>query len=311
VKRIVAAVGAALAGCDPGTVAGCVAGLAGAGQHAADAAVAEAFRDAWRAAGLTCPVRVASDVAVAFAAGTPHPTGSVLLAGTGAVAARIREHEPVAMHGGYGWLLGDGGSGFYIGRRAVHSTLSTLDSGAPVSPLHRLVLDHYSVDQGQARDIPDMPMARLPLINGGWGSALHAPDRMAALIREVNRHPPVALAELAPLVMRAYAAGDPTAEAIVRAAADELLATLERAEPPAGAPIVLAGGLLGSATPVHALVSTAVRQAWPDAEVRTGVDGSAAAAWLAALPLLTSATGAAALHARLVSGAIPGLAELQ
>ncbi|MBO0868765.1 MAG: ATPase, partial [Micromonosporaceae bacterium] len=47
VDRIVAAVAAALSGTDPGTVAGCVAGLAGAGQHAADAGVAEAFRDAW------------------------------------------------------------------------------------------------------------------------------------------------------------------------------------------------------------------------------------------------------------------------
>ncbi|MBO0871346.1 MAG: ATPase, partial [Micromonosporaceae bacterium] len=239
-------------------------------------------------------VRVASDVAVAFAAGTPHPDGSILLAGTGAAAARIRDHEPAAMHGGYGWLLGDHGSGFWIGRQAVHSTLSTLDSGSPISPLHRLVLDRYL-------DGAAPPAASEP------GSALHAVDRlrMAALIREVNRHPPVALAQLAPLVMQAYAAGDPAAEAIVRGAAQELLATLERAQPPAGAPIVLAGGLLGSATPVHTLVAAAVRRRWPGAEVRTATDGSAAAAWLAALPLLPTGTDATALHARLLPAGSP------
>jgi glucosamine kinase len=289
--RIATALHGALQANDPGTVAGCVVGLAGASQYASDPDTVRAFQQIWQTAGLTCPIEVVSDVTIAFAAGTPHPTGSVLLAGTGAVAAQIRDREPVAIHGGYGWLLGDDGSGYWIGRQAVRATLSALDGRTPMSTLPKLILDWYAVDQPTATTPtpPDRPANHRP-----------QPRPAAALINEVNQRPPISLANLAPLVMQAHAAGDPAAARIVHEAATLLVANLEQFTTNTDAPIVLAGGLLASTNPLHDFVAAAILQRWPAINVRTALDGPAAAAWLAALPLLTDETEPDALHAHLM-----------
>jgi glucosamine kinase len=289
--RISAALAEALRGNDPAAVAGCVVGLAGASVYAADPDITRAFEELWRAAGLTCPVRVISDIAVAFAAGTPRPAGSVLVAGTGAVAAKIRDREPVAIRGGFGWLLGDDGSGFWIGREAVRATLGVLDSGAPLSALPRLILDWYAID-GARRPAPD-------------GQAVDGQQRglTGALIREVNRRPPISLADLAPLVTRAYAHGDRVATQIVAEAARLLVANLERSTVIGDGPVVLAGGLLAAGGPVHGLVCSAILRRWPAVEVCTALDGPAAAAWLAAQPLFGGDGEWDELHPRLMSAA--------
>ena len=281
--RISAALGGAMRASDPAAVAGCVVGLAGASQYAADPDIVRAFEEIWRAAGLTCPVRVVSDVAVAFVAGTPRPAGSVLVAGTGAVVAQIRDREPVATHGGFGWLLGDDGSGFWIGREAVRVTLGALDSRAPLSALPKQVLDWYGI--------------------GGPAAAAHRSYRglTAALIREVNRRPPISLADLAPLVTRAHVDGDGDAAQIVAEAAALLVANLEQSALTGDGPIVLAGGLLASGGPVHGLVVSAIRQRWPGIDVCTALEGSAAAAWLAAQLLLGDKGEWDALYPRLMS----------
>jgi N-acetylglucosamine kinase-like BadF-type ATPase len=65
------------------------------------------------------PVRVVGDTVTAFAAGTAAPSGTVLISGTGAIAAKITDHEQTATSDGYGWLLGDEGSGFWLGHAAA------------------------------------------------------------------------------------------------------------------------------------------------------------------------------------------------
>lgn len=58
------------------------------------------------------------------------PTVSMaLIAGTGAVAVGCDSLGRLAIAGGWGHLLGDGGSGFALGRAAIRATLSTLESG--------------------------------------------------------------------------------------------------------------------------------------------------------------------------------------
>jgi glucosamine kinase len=313
-ERVAGALAQTLRDVEPAQVTGCVVGLAGASQYVADPSVARAFEQVWRDAGLVCPVRVTTDVAVAFAAGTAQPSGSLLLCGTGAVAARVQDREPVRLHGGYGWLLGDDGSGFWIGRQAVREALSVLDGQTPRSPLADLVLGNYF--NGSAADlaphIPAEPDAGNPAILDGPDAAVPvdnpaptspASRPAAALIREVNRRPAISLADLAPLVMRAHAAGDPAALAIVAQAADLLVRTFEQSRSgPPDAPIVLAGGVLVAASPVRDLVVAKLRAGWPRAEIRLALDGAAAAAWLACLPLL-DAEAAAQLHRVLLDDA--------
>ncbi|RZU53737.1 BadF/BadG/BcrA/BcrD ATPase family protein [Krasilnikovia cinnamomea] len=327
--RIAEAVGAALAGVDAATVRGCVVGLAGVSRYAADPATAEVFAHTWRRLGLTCPVRVVSDVAVAYAAGTARASGSTLVAGTGAIAAEVRDREPVRLHDGYGWLLGDDGSGFWIGREAVRATLAAIDGRAARTELADLVLARYfdgaaglgsagRTDPGAAHradlggagradlggaDRADLGGADRADLGGGGAGLGSAQRRLAtSLVQEVTRRPSVALASLAPLVMRACANGDPAAEGIVRRAADLLVATLSRARPAdSDAPIVLAGAILTASTPVQREVFARVTARWPRSGVSVARDGAAGAAWLAALPHVTGPAAAGDLHARLLA----------
>src|SRR5690348_17279573 len=93
----------ALTGHDPSRVAAGVLGVAGT-SAAASPEIAAAFAEMWAGLGLRCPMRLVGDVVTAFAAGTPSPSGRVLIAGTGAIAARITGHEIAGTADGLGWL---------------------------------------------------------------------------------------------------------------------------------------------------------------------------------------------------------------
>ncbi|GAA3125515.1 BadF/BadG/BcrA/BcrD ATPase family protein [Planomonospora alba] len=294
--HLAAAVRQALAGMDPGRVEAAVVGLAGAGLLRR-AAVRAAFERAFADAGLRCAPRVVGDVAVAFAAGSASPSGTVLISGTGAIAAKIIDHEPVALSDGFGWQLGDEGSAFWLGRAAARTAVRELAeatgrAGAgpgadrPADPAHpprrtgpltRLVTRHLLADGG--REGPE----------GDGGDVV---DRLAAA---VQARPPLALAALAPLVGRAALQGDPAALGIVRRAARRLVRTALEVHAGGGAPVVLAGSVLTSAGPVQRAVRELLE---PDAVVAVAGDGAGAAAWLALRELVTPAE-AARLHAEL------------
>lgn len=80
-------------------------------------------------------VEIHSDIEAAFAAAPGNPAdGLALVAGTGAVAVRITSRACTETAGGDGWLLGDEGSGFWIGREAVRMALRMADGrGGPTA----------------------------------------------------------------------------------------------------------------------------------------------------------------------------------
>ena len=103
---------------------------------------------------------------------------------------------------GLGWLLGDQGSGFWLGRAAAAATARALYRGCPPSPL-------------------------TDLVTGAVGET-----GADALVAAVYDRPPRELAALAPLVTHAALAGDPLAAGIVRDAAARLVATLRQVRGP-------------------------------------------------------------------------------
>jgi len=129
----------ALAGVDPGQVQASVIGVAG-WSALRTPVVAAQFAEVWADAGLTCDPGYRSDLEVAFAAGTPEPDGTVLVAGTGATAGAVTGHRLTRTADGHGWLLGDDGSGFWLGREAVRAALRSLDAGEPQGRLAGSVL---------------------------------------------------------------------------------------------------------------------------------------------------------------------------
>ncbi|GHH61851.1 hypothetical protein GCM10018775_77240 [Streptomyces umbrinus] len=80
-------------------------------------------------------VGVSSDIEAAFASAPGAPVdGLALVAGTGVVAMRIRDRRCAVTVGGDGWLLGDDGGGFWIGRSAVRAALRMADGrGGPTT----------------------------------------------------------------------------------------------------------------------------------------------------------------------------------
>jgi N-acetylglucosamine kinase-like BadF-type ATPase len=275
---------AALAGVDPVRVRASVLGVAGISALRTPP-VAARFARVWADAGLTCAPGYAPDLEVAFAAGTPEPDGSVLVAGTGATAGAVVGHRLGRTADGHGWLLGDDGSGFWLGREAVRAALHTLDAGAPPGRLVSSVL-HALGAAGSAEEVASAP---------GGGEPDRRRDRV---IQAVHSRPGVELSGLAPLVSAAYRDGDPQARSIVERAAAALLATLGRIrEPGQTTPIVLAGSLTGETSPVGSTLRRllAARFAGPVRPARSGVGG---AAWLA-LAALDPALATRDAHARL------------
>jgi N-acetylglucosamine kinase-like BadF-type ATPase len=217
VRAIGATVRAALRGHDPAEVGFAVAGIAGLSSMA-NPVVREAFAAEWREIGLTCPVRIVGDAVTAFAAGAAGNRGAVLIAGTGAVAALVDGLDVLRTADGYGWLLGDEGSGVWLGLQAVRSALRR------TSALGTAVLMHADA---------------------------RTPDE---LIAWATHQQPRAFAELAPLVCKI---ADDESARIVSEAVERLLATVAELGQPEG-PVVLAGGLLTADTPIRRGVQAAL-----------------------------------------------------
>ncbi|MFE3778525.1 N-acetylglucosamine kinase, partial [Amycolatopsis sp. NPDC059090] len=210
-------------------VLGVVVGMAGESKLS-DPAVAAEFTAAWERIGLGGLVRVTGDAEVAYASATAEPDGTVLVAGTGSIAGRIRGRRMVATAGGHGWLLGDECSGFWLGREAVRATLAALEGDGPLGGLAEAVLAE------------------------AFGpSAVDLSDRFAVmweLVTHSNAEPPVRLARYAPLVSAAAVAGEPVAEEIVARGARHLVRVARATRVPGEKnPIVVGGCVRGGNRP--------------------------------------------------------------
>ncbi|GAA0430147.1 N-acetylglucosamine kinase [Actinoplanes capillaceus] len=234
--EVAAAVRQALGGHSPALVRAATLGIAGpAGTRAFGAAL-----------GVGGPVTVVGDAVTAFASGTPVPSGAVLIAGTGAIAAAIKDDQVVRTSDGLGWLLGDEGSGRWLGLRAVRVAVRNWKT-----PFAALIAARAGVDSAD-----DLVY---------WAQALPFP----------------AIDGLAPVVCAAARDADPHATAIVTEAAACLVRTLDDLAEPG--PVVLAGGLLAAGTPVRDGVLKVLAER--GREPRTSLDPAAGAAWLAARPI--------------------------
>lgn len=274
---VAVAVSEALNGFDPASVQAVVLGLAG-GSALDDAATAERFARVWTEAGVRCVPQVVGDLAIAFASATSAPDGTVVVSGTGAAAAAIRDHTLVRSADGYGWLLGDAGSGFWLGREAVRRTLTHLDVGLPPTVLTEGVLSAVL----------------------GPGQVGSGREQWRDLIRVVNSRPPVELAALARLVEESADQGESEAVDIIEQASMELIHTIERVREPAETtPLVLVGGILrpGSAVGGALRSHLAERFAGP---MLAAADGVAGATWLAARSVTKDEKRELASHRRLV-----------
>ncbi|MDX6351275.1 MAG: hypothetical protein QOF84_6065 [Streptomyces sp.] len=221
-------------------VGGFAGGASDAGPDAGYELAMSCLDAALSANGITArSIEVLGDIEIAFASadGTPSD-GLAIVAGTGAVAARIENRRRLYLSDGNGWLLGDNGSGFWLGREVLRAALRALDGRGPWTSLVEAVLAHYV---------------------GTPGGPYLAQERPSRHECELLRHrlvpfayaePPVRLARLSPLAVTAEEDGDEVAAGLLDDAADELAATVAALEPREDERLVAAGSLLGPHGPL-------------------------------------------------------------
>ncbi len=155
---------------------------------------ADVVRAIMKRIGYKARVLVVNDALVALEAGAPGQPGVVIISGTGSISYGRNAEGAAARSGGWGYVLGDEGSGYWIGRAALRAVLRAADQRGPATTLTPLLLGHFGVDRPQG------------LIHEVYHSNLK----------------PAAIGALAQCVHRAFAAGDEVAIGILRGAADEL-----------------------------------------------------------------------------------------
>jgi N-acetylglucosamine kinase-like BadF-type ATPase len=113
----------------------CVA-LAGAGRARVADKIREDVTRIWPAASI----RVITDAEAALEAATGQGFGIVLIAGTGSVALGKNARGTFARAGGYGPWIGDRGSAYDIGRRAVEAASRANDHSGPSTDLREQII---------------------------------------------------------------------------------------------------------------------------------------------------------------------------
>lgn len=185
--------------------------------------------DALTAAGLGAPLVLEPDLVSAFFSATAEPDGAVLIVGTGTTAARITDARVVEVRDGLGWLLGDDGSGFWIGRQVARAVAAHLDGRGPETSLVDSVL---------------------ALVGARGSSSPPRDPRLAGLVDWAYGAEPVTLASLAVLAAREAGRGDALANQICDEAAGLILATLRCLPLEPGGPVAVGGSVLGPGSPV-------------------------------------------------------------
>lgn len=120
-------------------------GLAGMGRPADRVLIA-----AWAAQRFpSTPTLIVTDAELVVAAGTPAGWGLALICGTGSLAFGVDPAGHTARAGGWGYLLGDEGSGYALGLAALRAIARAADGRGPQTALTAAVLQHWKLTQPQ------------------------------------------------------------------------------------------------------------------------------------------------------------------
>lgn len=168
--------------------------------------------------GFRSHVRVVNDAVIALHAGAPEGVGMVLVAGTGSIAYGRDPEGRTARTGGWGYLLGDEGSAYWLGQAAVRQGIRAADGRGPQTSLLDRICER--VGKASARELADwfysMAMPRPQVAN------------LAAVVEEASRD------------------GDRTASVLLDQAADHLARAARALDRELSFhdefPLVLAGG---------------------------------------------------------------------
>lgn len=179
----------------------------------------QAIKERLEVAFANTTVIVAPDVAAGLAAGTLGEPGVVVIAGTGSTAWGLTAEKTWVRKGGWGYLLGDEGSGFYFGLAALKAVVRAVDGlGKPTA-----LIDAVEAELA-IKDLSEL----IPLVYG-------------------PKVPKERIASLAPVVIECARKDDPVARSIVSEGVKELVqlavSAVDATKLDGTTPVVVVGGL--------------------------------------------------------------------
>jgi len=170
--------------------------------------------------------------------------GILLISGTGSIAWGRSPAGTVQRCGGWGPVIGDEGSGAWLGRKALQVIAAAHDGREPETALTGALLTALELDD------------------------------VASIIRWASSATPADFATLAPAVLSAAEVGDLRANTVVTLAVEELalhIRALARAlfvDERAAIPIALHGGMLGKGRPMRKRLEHRLKTLVPGSVVR-------------------------------------------
>lgn len=90
-------------------------------------------------------VYVVNDTEIALIGGAGEKRGIVVVGGTGSAAYGCDDHGQCAHAGGWGWILGDEGSAFYIGQKGLQATVRALEGRGEATCLIRCFQSYWKL----------------------------------------------------------------------------------------------------------------------------------------------------------------------
>jgi N-acetylglucosamine kinase-like BadF-type ATPase len=232
----------AAAGADPGDVVSIGLGLTGAPAGGEQTpVVAEIVREILPAAIVT----VVPDYVTNLAGASGGEPGVVLIAGGGSIGFGVTADGREALAGGFGYLLGDEGSAFDIGLRAIAAACRAEDRRGEATRLTTAVLEYFAI--AKMRAIPRVVYR-------------------AGFAREQ-------ISLLAPAVSEAARTGDVEARRIMATAGEELACTAvgvmrQLFQQRENVTVYLTGGVFGAGECLLGPFKAALHAQWPTAASR-------------------------------------------
>lgn len=188
---------------------------------------------------------VTPDYVTNLAGASAGEPGVVLIAGGGSIGYGVTVDGREAIAGGYGFLLGDEGSAFNIGLKAIAAAARAGDLRAEPTALLRIVIEHFEI-------------ATIRQITRVVYKAGFSRERIALL---------------APKIVEAADQGDTLALSILRHAGEELALTglgviRQLFESGSAVNVYLTGGVFSAGDHVLVPFRSMLRSGWPEATLR-------------------------------------------
>ena len=220
------------------------------------------MEEGFRRLGLSGPMVMTGDTQAMLPTVTAAKDGYCIFAGTGSGAVRVRDGAIEAVVDAAGYLLGDLGSGFWLGHHAAIAVTAALEGRGPQTALTRAVLDSLGIPLSDDLNVDRRVMPLRDFID-----AIYAMR-------------PIELARFAPLVLANP--DDAVAAALLEQSLKYLLTDFRHIyEPAMPGPVVLGGSVAANLAGLPEAVAEIIRAAGHTPDIRRAGDPSVGAAVLA------------------------------